>query len=51
MDMAKTNIVSAIVNFASDTIILVLPQKVIWGLNMSFKKKIGVVALFATGVL
>lgn len=51
MDMAKVNIVSASINFASDVIILFLPQKVIWGLHMSLKKKFGVGTLFAVGVL
>ncbi|KAH8728259.1 hypothetical protein GQ44DRAFT_724771 [Phaeosphaeriaceae sp. PMI808] len=49
--MAKVKIASACVNFISDIVILLLPQKIIWGLHMSFSKKIGVAALFAAGLL
>ncbi|KAF2259838.1 hypothetical protein CC78DRAFT_524205 [Lojkania enalia] len=49
-DMGKLNIVTAAINFVSDVIILFLPQKVIWGLQMSTNKKIGVAVLFATGI-
>lgn len=51
IDMTKVNIASACVNFVSDIIILLLPQKIIWGLHMSLSKKIGVAALFAAGLL
>jgi len=51
LDMPTVIIVSAFVNFFSDLIILILPQRVIWGLNMSMKRKVGIAALFAVGVL
>jgi hypothetical protein len=51
MNTAQLNIVSASVNFASDIIILLLPQKVIWGLQMSKLRKLGVATLFAAGIL
>lgn len=51
LDINNINIASAIVNLVSDLIILVLPQKVIWGLKLSPRKKMGVAAVFAMGVL
>ncbi|KAI1759217.1 hypothetical protein GGR53DRAFT_471547 [Hypoxylon sp. FL1150] len=42
---------SAAINVFLDLIILVLPQKVIWRLNMSLKKKIGVSFVFLSGIL
>ncbi|KAH8157569.1 hypothetical protein CIB48_g10677 [Xylaria polymorpha] len=38
-------------NLASDVIILILPQKVIWGLKLSKPKKIGISIIFAFGLL
>ncbi|KAI1858057.1 uncharacterized protein JN550_012879 [Neoarthrinium moseri] len=38
------------VNLVSDVIILVLPQKTIWNLNMPRRKKIGVSIVFAVGL-
>ncbi|TGJ83406.1 hypothetical protein E0Z10_g5365 [Xylaria hypoxylon] len=38
-------------NFVSDIIILILPQKVIWRLKLSRTKKIGVSIVFAFGLL
>jgi hypothetical protein len=51
IDMTRINITSASVNFVSDVIILLLPQKIIWGLHMSVSKKLGVAAIFAVGLL
>ena len=51
LDIPTVIIVSAFLNFFSDIIILLLPQKVIWGLHMSVTKKSGIAALFAVGVL
>ncbi|XDG04210.1 hypothetical protein ABKA04_003825 [Annulohypoxylon sp. FPYF3050] len=42
---------SAAINVLLDLIILILPQRVIWRLNMSFRKKIGVSLVFLTGLL
>jgi hypothetical protein len=47
----NTSIVSSSLNLASDLAILFLPQRVIWRLQLSTNKKIGVAALFAIGVL
>ncbi|KAI0818348.1 hypothetical protein GGR55DRAFT_71664 [Xylaria sp. FL0064] len=42
---------SATVNLAFDIIILILPQKVIWTLNMSPSRRLGVSFVFVIGVL
>ncbi|KAI0967186.1 hypothetical protein F4678DRAFT_254884 [Xylaria arbuscula] len=44
-------ITSAAIHFGSDIVILTLPQKVIWSLQMSLKKKLGVSFIFSLGVL
>ncbi|RYP10038.1 hypothetical protein DL765_008237 [Monosporascus sp. GIB2] len=40
-----------IVNLVSDVTILILPQKIIWGLNLSLKRKIGLSFVFAIGLI
>lgn len=44
-------LVSAIVNLVSDLAILLLPQGVIWRLNMSRKKRVGVSIMFLIGLV
>lgn len=39
------------VNFTTDIMLILLPQKVIWGLQMSIQRKIGVSLIFLVGVL
>ncbi|TRX93590.1 hypothetical protein FHL15_005562 [Xylaria flabelliformis] len=48
---SELEITSAAIHFASDIVILILPQKVIWSLQMSLKKKFGVSIIFSLGVL
>lgn len=48
---SELEITSAAIHFASDLVILILPQKVIWSLQMSFRKKVGVSFIFSLGVL
>lgn len=43
--------VSAAFQLISDCFVLVLPQKVIWGLQMGWKRKLGVSFIFSLGVL
>ncbi|KAI1810884.1 hypothetical protein GGS20DRAFT_148762 [Poronia punctata] len=43
--------IAPIINLVFDVIILVLPHRVIWGLHLSFQKKLGVSLLFALGIL
>ncbi|KAI0886537.1 uncharacterized protein GGS22DRAFT_158110 [Annulohypoxylon maeteangense] len=51
IDTIAIAIINSAVNLAFDLIIFFLPQKVIWGLQMKTKKKIGVSFLFAVGVI
>ncbi|KAF2689792.1 hypothetical protein K458DRAFT_384427 [Lentithecium fluviatile CBS 122367] len=41
---------SGIINLLSDVLIFTLPQKIIWGLHISNKKRVGICLIFATGV-
>ncbi|KAH7302816.1 hypothetical protein B0I35DRAFT_320808, partial [Stachybotrys elegans] len=45
------DIISSVSSVFIDLTILVLPQKVIWGLKLNFRKKLGVASMFAVGVL
>lgn len=45
------NVVAAAANSLSDIIILILPQPVIWNLQMHFKKRLAVSAVFSIGLL
>jgi len=51
IDTTKALIAASTVNFASDLVILLLPQKVIWGLRLSRSRKAGIATLFSIGVL
>ncbi|KAI0412036.1 hypothetical protein F5X98DRAFT_30740 [Xylaria grammica] len=48
---SELEITSAAIHLVSDVVILVLPQKVIWSLHMSMRKKLGVSFIFSLGVL
>ncbi|KAI0024879.1 hypothetical protein F4780DRAFT_794026 [Xylariomycetidae sp. FL0641] len=50
IDAKAILVASAAVNLASDLAILLLPQRVIWGLHMSRRKKISVSLVFAVGL-
>ena len=45
------NIVQGVVGFASDFFILCLPIPVVWKMQLPWSKKIGVLAIFMTGLL
>ncbi|KAI2472961.1 hypothetical protein F4781DRAFT_382435 [Annulohypoxylon bovei var. microspora] len=45
------NIASAVLNLFSDIFILLLPQRIIWGLKMSTRTKTGVSIIFAFGII
>lgn len=51
LDQKALDISSAVMNLLSDIIIIALAQKIIWGLQMSLRKKLGVSIIFATGIL
>lgn len=41
----------AMLNVATDIIIIVLPQRIIWGLHLPFRRKLALSALFLVGIL
>lgn len=51
LDVNDANISAGAVNSFSDFVILLLPLSVIWRLQMPLKRKIGVSAVFLTGLL
>jgi hypothetical protein len=51
INQRASTLASAVVNLVSDLVILGLPQMVIWKLNMSLTRRIGVSCVFAVGVL
>ncbi|KAI0476349.1 hypothetical protein GGR56DRAFT_465819 [Xylariaceae sp. FL0804] len=50
LDQRTSTFASAIVNLASDLVILALPHSVIWKLNLPRSKKLGIACVFAVGV-
>ena len=51
LDSPGLNVAVASFNSASDLSLLIAPQKVIWNLQMSFKRRLGVSAIFLAGLL
>lgn len=51
LDFKVTPLAGASINVILDLITFILPQKTIWSLHMSRKKKIGVSSVFAVGIL
>jgi hypothetical protein len=51
LDTAAILISTAVLNTLSDALMLVLPQLVIWELNMPMKRKIGLSAAFIVALL
>lgn len=51
VNIMAVNIVSSAINSASDLVIFVLPQRIIWKLHMPRRKKMGIFALFAVGLV
>ncbi|KAK8065058.1 hypothetical protein PG997_011805 [Apiospora hydei] len=49
-DPRAVELTSAAMNLISDVVMVVMIQKVIWGLQMSIKAKIGVSVMFAAGI-
>ncbi|KAJ2992281.1 hypothetical protein NUW58_g2218 [Xylaria curta] len=50
VDMQIANLSVPVFSLVSDILILLIPQRVIWKLNMSTQKKIGVSVIFAVGL-
>ncbi|KAI1078775.1 hypothetical protein F5B20DRAFT_192027 [Whalleya microplaca] len=49
-DVFKLDLPAGVINFVVDLMIFLLPHKVIWQLQLSLKKKLGVAAIFAVGL-
>ncbi|KAI1174107.1 hypothetical protein F4777DRAFT_555233 [Nemania sp. FL0916] len=49
-DLTKGYLASGVTNFVVDVAVFLLPQNVIWNLQMSVKKKIGIAAIFSVGL-
>lgn len=50
-DLVPVQLASGGVQLASDIIMLILPQKIIWGLRLSWKKQLGLSLIFSLGIL
>lgn len=51
LDLQAAYIAGAVINTASDLSIVILPQPVIWRLQLSSKKRIGLCAIFLIGLM
>ncbi|KAJ8130470.1 hypothetical protein O1611_g3160 [Lasiodiplodia mahajangana] len=51
IDVSENYIITAAFNVFSDIVILALPQRVVWKLKMTTKRKISVSLVFAVGIL
>ncbi|KAI1489288.1 hypothetical protein F5X96DRAFT_17426 [Biscogniauxia mediterranea] len=49
-DPTKMYVVAGTINFVVDIMIFLLPQKIIWRLQMSTHKKLGLAGIFAVGI-
>lgn len=50
-NLPKVMLSSASVQVITDFAIVLLPQKIIWGLHMNWQKKLGVSVIFGVGVV
>ena len=51
LDIKALDLASAVIDLVSDIAVLILPQMVIWRLQMSNGKRLGVSIMFAMGIL
>lgn len=51
LDLGATYIAGAVINTASDFSIVILPQTLVWRLQLSLKRKIGLCSIFLIGLL
>jgi hypothetical protein len=51
MDSKAVNIAASAINTASDLVLVIIPQTVIWSLNMPTRRKWVVSAVFLIGLL
>ena len=50
-ELYKLQVASASIQLGSDVMIMLLPQHVIWKLNLSWQKRLGVSVIFGLGLL
>ncbi|KPM43161.1 hypothetical protein AK830_g3392 [Neonectria ditissima] len=50
-NLVPVQLASGSVQLFSDVVMMILPQKTIWGLNLSWKKKLGVSVVFGLGII
>ncbi|KAK7749268.1 hypothetical protein SLS62_008237 [Diatrype stigma] len=50
-DFKNLTLASAVINLGLDLVPLILPQRIIWGLSLSFTKKLGVSIIFLVGLV
>lgn len=51
VDIKRLKLATACINLVSDVTILILPQLIVWRLQMSTKRRLGVSIIFAAGLL
>ena len=51
VNIFAVNVASSVFNFVLDLVMLGMPQRVIWRLQLSTKRKIAISLLFAVGIL
>lgn len=51
LDLRAAYTAGAVINTASDLSIVILPQPLIWKLNLSLKRKVGLCSIFLIGLL
>ncbi|RYP53962.1 hypothetical protein DL769_010422 [Monosporascus sp. CRB-8-3] len=51
LDIRVINLSTAVINLVVDVVILALPQKVIWDLQMSGRRRVGISLIFAIGIV
>ncbi|KAI9722995.1 MAG: hypothetical protein M1812_001444 [Candelaria pacifica] len=51
IDVTLHGVINEIINIVTDILIIILPIPMIWSLHLSTRKKVGVILVFATGLL
>ncbi len=51
IEWAPGQLVNSVINIVTDVLILVLPMREVWRLQMPRKQKVGLIAIFAVGSL
>lgn len=51
LDLVKLGVSAGYINIVTDFLILILPIPMVWSLHLSSKIRLGIIAIFATGIL